>query len=177
MRQKGFTLVELLVVVSLIIIVVGVTGDIVVSLVRSYNKTQITTEVEQNATFVMTKLERELRNAYEVTDIQPDSLTFKREKTASAEVETITYSIEQASDGTNYIGRAVDGGAILAVTNHFAPAGVNVDPVATMFHDVSPTTGPKVIKVELVMRQIGNPVVQFTQSTRLENTIIVRGSY
>ena len=48
-KQKGFTLVELLIVVSIIIIVVGVTGDIILSLVRSYSKTQITNEIEQNA--------------------------------------------------------------------------------------------------------------------------------
>lgn len=62
-ENKGFTLVELLVVIALLGISIGVTNDILVSLVRSYNKTQIKNEVEQQANFVGLKIERELRSA------------------------------------------------------------------------------------------------------------------
>ncbi|KKS07178.1 hypothetical protein A3K01_01835 [candidate division WWE3 bacterium RIFOXYD1_FULL_43_17] len=65
-QNKGFTLVELLVVIALLGISVGVTNDILVSLVRSYSKTQIKNEIEQQANFVGLKLERELRSAESV---------------------------------------------------------------------------------------------------------------
>jgi len=180
--QKGFTLIELLVVVSLVIIVVGVTGDIVVSLVRSYNKTQITNEVEQNATFVITKMEKELRNAYVVDEIESDTITFRREISTGG-IETVTYSIEDASGfpdsaaDTFYIGRSIDGGAVVPITNYTFPSGVTVDPDSTTFEDISAEIGPKVIKINLSVRQVGDQLVQFTQATSLESTVIVRGSY
>ena len=174
MNQKGFTLIELLVVVSLIIIVVGVSGDIVVSLVRSYNKTQITNEVEQNANFVMTKLEKELRNANAVTTVTSTNLVFTR-GLPTGSVETITYRIK--SDGT--ITREVTGsgfGEVLLINNS-SPDGVYLDPGASLFTDETVAGGPTVIKINLSLRQIGTPTVQFTQSVNLESTIVVRGSY
>jgi len=174
MKQKGFTLIELLVVVSLIIVVVGVAGDIVVSLVRGYNKTQITNEVEQNANFTMAKLEKELQNAYEVTAIQSDSITFKREKSGVGGIvttETISYTVESAGSDIYYIARAVDGAAPVAVTNFL------VVTASASFADISASASPKVIKIILTMSQVGSALPQFTQSTTLESTVIVRGSY
>ncbi|KKS31801.1 hypothetical protein A2380_01800 [candidate division WWE3 bacterium RIFOXYB1_FULL_43_24] len=68
-KDSGFTLVELLVVIALLGISIGVTSDILVSLVRSYNKTQIKNEVEQQANFVGLKLEREIRSSEGVSPV------------------------------------------------------------------------------------------------------------
>jgi prepilin-type N-terminal cleavage/methylation domain-containing protein len=180
--NAGFTLIELLVVVSLIIIVVGVTGDIVISLVRSYTKTQITTEIEQNANFVMTKMLKELRNAEQLVSVSTEQLSFTQKKSTGV-LETVVYSVEDATSlpgsvaGTYYIARAVDGGTKVALTNYTSPSGVNVVRGETVFTNISPTSGPSVVKINLSMRQIGNPAVQFTQSTKLESTVVIRGSY
>ena len=64
---KGFTLIELLLVVGLLALTVGITSDILLSIVRTYNKTQVTNEIEQQANFVSLKLEKEIRNAQTVT--------------------------------------------------------------------------------------------------------------
>lgn len=181
-NNSGFTLIELLVVVSLIIIVVGVTGDIVVSLVRSYNKTQITTEVEQNANFSMNKIEKELRNATQVLAVESERLSFSQRK-ANGQLETVEYTVEDSStlaDGTSgvfHLARSVDGGAKVPLTNYSSPLGVTVIRGTTAFTNISPAEGPSVVKIVLAFRQIGNPAVQFTQTTTLESTVVVRGSY
>lgn len=181
-NNKGFTLIELLVVVSLIIIVVGVTGDIVVTLVRSYNKTQITTEVEQNANFALTKIEKELKSASKLNSASGTSLEFvKRLPNGTSQV--IEYTVEDAdglSDGeagVYYIARSVDGGSKVPITNYTSPAGVAVIQSNTSFSDISAATGPSVVKIELSMRQVGNPAVQFTQNVEVETTVVIRGSY
>lgn len=171
---QGFTLIELLVVVSLIIIVVGVSGDIIVSLVRSYSKTQITNEVEQNANFVMTKLEKELRNANSVASITSEELQFTRNLSAGG-VETITYTIKP--DGTMVREVAGSGLGEVLLVNNSSPEGVYVIPGSSFFTDETVLGGPTVVKINLSFRQIGNPVVQFTQNVSLESTVIVRGSY
>ena len=55
--KKGYTLIELMLVIALLALTAGVTGDIIISLVRSYSKTQVANEIEQNAGFVSLKLE------------------------------------------------------------------------------------------------------------------------
>lgn len=178
-NSRGFTLIELLVVVSLIIIVVGVTGDIVVSLVRSYSKTSITNEIEQNANFVMTKLEKELRNASSVTGVTEGDkkLEFVR-RLSSGGAETIIYTINEggASDGTIVREIVGDGNGEVILINT-SLNGVYLTSATSSFKDVSVSGGPTIIKINLSFRQIGNPAVQFTDSTDLESTIVVRGSY
>lgn len=172
MKQRGFTLIELLIVVSLIIIVVGVTGDIIVSLVRSYSKTQITNEVEQNANFVMTKLEKELKNASSVTNVGPRVLTFIRKNNAGV-YETITYTIKD----TSTIVRQLNAGPEIILINNVAPYGVQLDLAKSSFSDDSVAGGPKVIRIKLSFRQLGTTLVQFTQDIDLESVIVVRGTY
>lgn len=183
-KNRGFTLVELLVVVSLIIIIVGVAGDIVVTVVRSYNKTQITNEVEQNANFVINKLEKELRNATEVTHpavgVSDNTVTFIK-TLSNGTTQTIEYGVVDANDefganaGVFALARTVDGGSPIALTNYTTPLGVTADQGGTSFELI--TSSPDTVKVILTLRQVGNPAVQFTQSTTLEKTIVVRGSY
>lgn len=179
-KNKGFTLVELLVVVSLIIIVVGVAGDIVITVVRSYNKTQITNEIEQNANFVINKLEKELRNATEVVSANSQSVVFVQ-TLDNGSTQNVTYSVVDASDefgaddGVYALAKTVNSGSPVALTNYNSPRGVTVDNGDTAFEQIS--SNPDTVKVTLTLRQIGNPTVQFTQSTTLEKTVVVRGSY
>lgn len=94
-QNKGFTLIELVLVVALVAISFGVTSDILVSLVRSYNRSQVNNEVEQTANFISQKLVNELRNANSI--IIPDAgnigepsetLTFENKNS-----QTVTYQL------------------------------------------------------------------------------------
>jgi prepilin-type N-terminal cleavage/methylation domain-containing protein len=68
-NQKGFSLLEILVVVSIIGLIAGVTSDIFIQIIKSSNKANIVTEIKQNGDAVMNQLERIIRNSEEVTAI------------------------------------------------------------------------------------------------------------
>lgn len=175
-NQKAFTLVELLVVVSIIIITVGVVGDILVSIIRSYNKTQVTNEIEQNANFVMLKLEKELKNAVSVNTVDGTRLDFNLEDDAGT-VHNVVYEIKESS-GKGYITRNYDSLGEVILTNNFTDFGVNVDLGTSKFEWISaPGAQPAVVKIVLKFTQFGSSVRQFTGDVTLENTVVARRTY
>lgn len=63
---RGFTLVELLVVIFVMALIATVGGDVLISTLRSSNKANIINEVNQNANFVLSSVESVIRNAKSV---------------------------------------------------------------------------------------------------------------
>ncbi len=66
-NQKGFTLIEILVVITIIGILTGITADIFIQIVRGSNKANVVTEIKQNGDNILNQLERAIRNAEEIT--------------------------------------------------------------------------------------------------------------
>jgi len=141
-ENKGFTLVELLVVIALLGISIGVTNDILVSLVRSYNKTQIKNEVEQQANFVGLKIERELRSATGITSVgYTNTLTISKEGSAS-----VTYKL----NGNKLQVENPTGAAAVDLTSSFGTGGVAVSCMltgSTCFSVVGTT--PQTVKMHI----------------------------
>ena len=118
--QNGFTLIELLLVVGLLALSVGITSDILISLVRSYSKSQVINEIEQNANFVSQKLEKELRNAANIDAIDTDttlndlpggsSITFTDRKGDQIvyRLNTSTGRIQKKVNAGNYVNLTPD---------------------------------------------------------------------
>jgi prepilin-type N-terminal cleavage/methylation domain-containing protein len=170
--KRGFTLVELMIVVVLIAISVGVTGDVLTSLVRSYNKTQVTTEIEQQGNFVKLKLEKELRGARLV------SSTSNRLSFTNSSGQQVSYEV---TDGV--ILRKVGSGNSNPITSKTVPGGVSVSCTdecnPSCFVTVS-SQGPTTVDVCFVMRQAStssNLNSAFTGKTILRTTIVPRGTY
>src|SRR3972149_8494162 len=189
MEAAGFTLIELLLVVSLIAISVGVTGDVITSLIRSYTKTQVQNEIEQNANFASFKLEKEVRNA-----------SYTTFPAANGGGNTTLRFVNR--DGTNlicYRVRTVSGVGILergtsanlavadcsnysAVTNSANIGGVNVTcnvivPGNNCFSVTQAAGGPFVVRVHLEFAQVGGGSAALTGNVVFDNTLVVRGSY
>jgi prepilin-type N-terminal cleavage/methylation domain-containing protein len=99
-KGNGYTLIELLLVVGLLAIAVGVTSDILLNLVRSYNRVQVFNEIEQQTNFIIQKLEKEIRNS-----VSADQ-TNRRELELTIGTQTITYWVDpydgDSNDGTLY---------------------------------------------------------------------------
>jgi len=174
-KQKGFTLVELLLVVALTSIAVGVTSDVLVSLVRGFNKSQVINEIEQNANFISQKLNKELRNASEI--IYLGGVTPTQEGTGDSitiidrDGTRIDYVV---SDGVMTRSRALDDFAPL--THNTLPTGVTVTcPTAcfTLLED-----SPQVVQISLLIEQAGTPsTVVFKGDISIEDTIVIRDTY
>jgi len=66
-RSKGFTLVEILVVVGILGIIVVVASTIFFTTIRSSSKTKVLTTVKQNGDYALTVMERLIRDSQEVS--------------------------------------------------------------------------------------------------------------
>lgn len=181
--QAGFTLVELLIVVALVIISAGVTSDIILTLIRSYNKTRISNEIEQNGNFVILRLERELRDASNVDTTQSSStkLVFTILNAAGAQ-DTVTYEVKNVSNGSTNVGsivrRTTSSPTDVLLTNNSSPEGIAVE----VGNDSNPNfkligDNPTVVKINFKMYQVGAQGSQFTGQTVVRDTIVVRGTY
>jgi prepilin-type N-terminal cleavage/methylation domain-containing protein len=186
-KQKGFTLIELLLTVALIGITVGVTTDIILSITKSYNKTQVTNEIEQNANFVLLKLERELRNAISVGQPFANGSTSMSLPFVDKNNQDVTYTVVfPAGAVPGYITRTVTGAgtSTYELTNNYVPSGVSVT-----CHAASPDgnssscfyvegTSPVRVRLALDFAQAGSAGgLFFTGNVSLDNTIVVRGTY
>lgn len=63
MRRRGFTLVEVLVVMGILSIAVGSSLVFLTSVIKGSNQANVTAEVKQNGQIVLDSLERQVRNA------------------------------------------------------------------------------------------------------------------
>lgn len=168
--QAGFTLVEILVVLGILAITIGVTGDIILTLIRSYTKTEITNDIEQNTNFVSLKLENELKNATSVDTVTPDSLTFT--KLEGGIPVSITYAVTLVN-GVNSVTRNT-----LPLTDSSQTSGVAVlDCSANPCFELL-STNPDIVRINMSFAQASNTSsTAFTGDIKLENTIVVKGTY
>lgn len=165
-ENKGFTLVELLVVIALLGISIGVTNDILVSLVRSYNKTQIKNEVEQQANFVGLKIERELRSATGTTSTgYTNTLTISKEGSVS-----VTYEL----NGNKLQVKNPTGSAAVDLTSSFGTGGVTVSCMLTdskCFYVVG--NSPQTVKMHIRFSPVSGNASEYSE---IINVVTIRGS-
>jgi len=183
--KRGYTLVELLLSITLIAISVGVTTDIIISITKSYNKTQITNEIEQNANFVLLKLENELRSAKSVTSVTDTGSTVTLTFVDSLG-KNVSYQVTVPQATTaGYISRSYDGGSYVIVTNNDSVGGVSVSCLtagsssgASNCFRADITDPPSRVTLALRFTQAGTAGgASFSGTVDLNNTIVVRGTY
>lgn len=179
-NQRGFTLVELLLVVALVSISVGVTSDILLSLIRSYNKSQVTNEVEQNSNFISQKLTKELRNAKMINSIIKDNVTI------SAVAPAFGEGIVFTDRDNNQITYRINGGI---VSRTFGIGGTASSLNVNAIGGVSASCGssgcfqilqdaPQVVQISLSMAQGGSSGSKiFEGLIKIEDTIVIRDTY
>ena len=114
-NQKGFTLIEMLLVVLLLALTVGLTSDMLLSLIRSNTKTQVINEIEQQANFVTLKLEKELRDSMDASTGAQNSLVITLRSNSQ-----VTYQLNES----NVLQRQVGAGGFVNLTSSSSPGGV-----------------------------------------------------
>jgi len=83
-NSRGFTLVELLVVVAILVLVSGVVTALITSVLRSYRKASVLNTLRENGSRVMSLLENEIRGANAVT-VGTSSITLEDSSGGSVE--------------------------------------------------------------------------------------------
>ncbi|NMB91602.1 prepilin-type N-terminal cleavage/methylation domain-containing protein [candidate division WWE3 bacterium] len=171
--QKGFTLIELLLVIALLAISIGVTNDILISLIRSNNKTQVMNEIEQQSNFVSLKVEKELRNARAINNpVSGSSGTILSFSTRNG--DTIEYEV---LSGVIY--RKLNSGNAIAVTSSASPGGVIVscsNGVDSCFSTFG--VNPQIVSINMDFTQAQPSAGRsYTGKVGIKSTIVVRNTY
>jgi len=179
MKNKGFTLVELLVSIGLVLIIGTVGTSMIASILRSYNKAHIINEIEQNGNYVLSLMESQIRNAASAT--LTGTCNGAGNRCLSLEVtpqegSLFTYSIGDDGNGTG-MGAVMKDGAVL--TNNHSVSGVNVlhsgDPGTTSHFYADGLTVQIVLKIQQATGAPGR--VDYQAETTLQTTVVVRGGY
>lgn len=183
-NRLGFTLVELLVVVSVILISVGVAGELIISVVRSYNKTKVLNEIEQNGNYLLAKIAYDLKSAKSVGNFDVNGKTFT---ITDSDGKEILYTIElvdsSGSTGctSNCIGtvtRKYDTSLTRdPMTNYDFVEGVDIDYASSLFTESS--TAPETIRMQFTIKQGPdslNSLSKSLQATATFDTFVVMRS-
>jgi len=184
-QAQGFTLIELLLTVALLAIAVGVTSDILVTLIRSYNKTQVTNEIEQQANFFVLKLEKDIRNARRI-DVAPTapfttdatSITMNRLDTTNT---PMMYSVAGGVISRTYLNTGgcpttPNTAGTCPLTNTTGAGAITVScPTGSCFTVTG--TSPQVLTVAMRFQQNNGAGVNFNGQIDINTTIVLRNTY
>ncbi len=170
---QGYTLIELLLVVGLIAISVGVTSDILLNIVRSYSKTQVVNEIEQQANFVGLKLEKEIRNADDATIIMVNVIRLTPKSTPTS---FICYRLngtilQRLANGTSIC----SGGTGWQNLTQSGVGNVSIGCIGSCFSVNG--TAPKRVSIGLRFTQGSGSGTAFTGNIEITNTIVLRQTY
>jgi len=185
MNSKGVTLIELLLVVGIISIIAVVGGDILLTVVRSYEKAQILGEVEQNGTLVSTVLENTIRDGSVVkyknggayTDV-PDGTTISADSIKIVESSGTAETIMDYIAGNS--GRSCTNGHLdvnfQALSNIDPVSGASISKRGSGFFSIYKQVGsPAVISINFDVKEgCASPV---TASANFNTTVVMRGNY
>lgn len=170
MNNKGFTLIELLIVVVLTGLAVGITGDILISVTKSYNRTQVTNEVEQQANFVSSKITKELKDAYTIDTASTNSTQIVlKTKTGT---DSVKYYLN-TTEGKLY--RQVGTTTAVPITSSVTKIeGVRVQCGADGCFKVL-STAPYIVKYSFIFDKGSSATLNSTFT--ISDTVVLRGAY
>ena len=179
--QKGFTLVELILVIGLLAISVGVTNDVLISLIRVNSKTQIINEIEQQANFVSLKIEKELRNARNAA-VSEEGTRLSFETRDGNEIEYKVYNAD-----TGGIIKRIEGGEEFDLTwdgKEGEGTGVGGVLVTCALSGSDPIcftvtgTSPQIVSISMTFSQSQTTLVaSFSGNIDINNSIVIRNTY
>lgn len=185
LNSKGFTLLETMIVVSVLLITVGVAGDLVISLVRGQNKSKVLGEIEQNGNYALARISYDLKNARSVSIssgpstqiiIADQNNVSIRYRFTSSSNSGVLGCVIGTSGCTGVLTRTIGEGAEVPMTNYDSVAGVNVVSTnnASYFEELS--VSPPIVRVYMTIKQgvaTVNALNKSTQASEVFDTSVV----
>ena len=144
MKRNGFTLIELLIVTAVVSVLAVLSAQIVVSVLRSQNKTAAINNVRQNGDHVLNAIERDIRQSESIRYAWPGYPFFTAIKlviATSSGTATVVWACKTVAGGPRYIGRQVGSGPLIPVRSNDPDTGTDVETCAEVFR-ISPEPMP-----------------------------------
>lgn len=184
MKQAGFTLMELLISVSLLAIVSLVSVNIIVTLLRSSVKAQMAVDIEQASSFVFLKMENDIKKSY-FAEVKESGTKLVLSQGSLASPIIMTYKI--ASDAS---GCSMGMGCVLLNTVKLTDdtliggkptlSAVSIDLVTSSFSivtDASIPPKPVAVNIKIKFIKPTSTSAMFNAETTLDTTVVLHGSY
>jgi prepilin-type N-terminal cleavage/methylation domain-containing protein len=167
--QAGFTLIEMLVVVAIIGVVATISTQIILSLIRSNNKTNVQNEVRQNGSYALDLIQRDIRAATSAASSTGTNLDL----TNSDGSHNIYNCFLKGAGSNGYIRRKLGAAANQDLLNTDLNTGVAVS--ACNF-TIAPNTNPQLVTVTFTLTQAANSATRsdLTVSQTFETSVSLR---
>lgn len=181
--QTGFTLVELLISVSLLAIVSLVSVNIITTLLKSSVKAQMAVDIEQASSFVFLKLENDIKKSYSAV-VTESGTKLILSKGSPASPVIVTYKIASDASGCNTGINCVLLNTTKLTDDTFINgkltlSAVSIDLATSSFSTVNDISGNPVavnIKIKFV-KPNPSTAKMFNAETTLDTTVVLRRSY
>ena len=172
-QNKGFTLIELMVVVTLISIMGIMTTQILIINIRSQKKSEIIKEVKQNGDFALSVMENMVRNA---NDIVTASCNTNTNQFAILNQDGFSTTFD-CSDGLQIASRSADYPTGNPLEN-YPLTSTKVSLEACNFRIVCPTPplSAKYVFINFSLKQAGGVSVEDTAKSDFQTTISLRNT-
>lgn len=167
-RIKGFTIVELMVVMGIFGIISSVVVTIYFQIVQASNRASIAAEVEQNASYAMEIMVREIRSANCVSgESGNDDILYIKD--ADCEGTIMTFTIEEEDGKKNLVKKLAD------LTTHKLNDPGKVVAKSLSFGPGILDSSAKSVAIDLVMESAKPaPHTQFKGEISLHETVSLR---
>jgi prepilin-type N-terminal cleavage/methylation domain-containing protein len=188
---KGFTLLEVVISISLMAILAVVSIGIVVNLVRSSAKSQASIDVEQAGSFVMMKIEDDVRKSYSATvsgDANNKHLDLYQGSPAVPVVKRYSFTRDCGGTGIDCV-TTTRGVEVIKLTDYAVDAGVPrsssirlvyLDSDFSRVTDNSVPPKPLGVNIKLTLEKAipsGITTQIYNSQSTFETTVVLRGSY
>lgn len=167
MKNNGFTLLETLVVVSIVSIIAVFGVGVLSTVLNGGTKTAIISEIKQNGNYVMENMSRYIRNSLSVSSCSGNTLSL-----VQPDNSVIIFSV-LAQDGANFNNRIASNSSSL--TNGDRKNGVNV---TNLTFTCDTTINPPVVTIDFTLAQgLGVSSGQQNQASETFHTTVSLRTY
>lgn len=176
MRLRGFSLLELIIVISVMSIIMTVTSGILISLARASQKSKVITDIKNNGDSIISLLEEAVRTGKSLS-INANTLSYVDQSDKQFEVGYVAPGICSNQNGYIYLIELPSGNKCnqnVRMTNDNSKDGVNVKSLTLALNNLA--SNPRVSVILIVDKSLGNSFITDNVETEFRTFVTSRSS-